>query len=129
LDEQEIHKKISMHKFRKLKPRLMIPVSDQPPAPTPIDAEIARNNGTSVAIEATSENMQASKTAYTPSLSEIIDQRTRENGRLRQELEHKQSKLGASVDLLEELRMIVERLQQAINNYQMRTTLQLGEAR
>jgi hypothetical protein len=102
----------------------MIPVSDQPPAPTPIDAEIARNNGTSVAIEATSENMQASKTAYTPSLSEIIDQRTRENGRLRQELEHKQSKLGASVDLLEELRMIVERLQQAINNYQMRTTLQ-----
>jgi hypothetical protein len=33
------------------------------------------------------------------------------------------------VDLLEELRMIVERLQQAINNYQMRTTLQLGEAR
>lgn len=118
-----------MHKFRKLKPRLIIPVSDRPPAPTPIDAEIARNNGTSVAIEATSENMQASKTAYTPSLSEIIDQRTRENGRLRQELDHKQSKLGASVDLLEELRMIVERLQQAIINYQMRTTLQIGEAR
>ncbi len=61
--------------------------------------------------------MQASKTAYTPSLSEIINQRTRENGRLRQELDHKQSKLGASVDLLEELRMIVERLQQAISNY------------
>ena len=64
----------------------------------------------SVAIKATSENIQVSKTAYTPSLSEIIDQRTRENGQLRQELNHKQSKLGASIDLLEELRIIVKRL-------------------
>jgi hypothetical protein len=112
-----------MHKFRKLKPRLMIPVSDRPHAPTPIDTEISRNKGTTVAIEATSENMQASKTAYTPSLSEIIDQRTRENGRLRQELANKQGKLGASVDLFQELRMIVEKLQQALINYQRRTDL------
>jgi hypothetical protein len=118
-----------MYKFKKLKPRLIIPVSDRPLAPTPINAKIARNNGTLVAIKATSENMQASKTAYTPSLSKIIDQRTRENGQLRQELNHKQSKLRASVDLLKELRMIVKRLQQAIINYQMRTTLQIGEAR
>jgi hypothetical protein len=101
----------------------MIPVSDRPHVPTPIDAEISRNKGTTVAIEATSENMQASKTAYTPSLSEIIDQRTRENGRLREELMNKQGKLGASVDLFEELRMIVEKLQQALINYQRRTDL------
>jgi hypothetical protein len=62
-----------MHKFKKLKPRLIIPVSDRPLALTLIDAKIACNNRTLIAIKATSENMQAFKTAYTPSLFKIID--------------------------------------------------------
>jgi hypothetical protein len=62
-----------MHKFKKLKLRLIIPVSDRPLALTLIDAKIAYNNGTLVVIEATSKNMQAFKTAYTLSFSKIID--------------------------------------------------------
>jgi hypothetical protein len=64
-------------------------VSDQPLTLTPVDAEIACNNKTLVAIKATSENMQAFKIDYTPSLFKIINQRTRENSRLRQELKNK----------------------------------------
>jgi hypothetical protein len=69
-----------MHKFKKLKPRFIIPVSNRPLAPTIVDAKIACNNGTLVAIKATSENMQAFKTNYTPSLFKIINQRIKENG-------------------------------------------------
>ncbi len=36
-------------------------VSDKPIAPTSIDWEISRNHGTTVAMEATKEQLQASK--------------------------------------------------------------------
>ena len=62
---------------------------NRPLAPTLINAEIARNNKTLVAIKATSKNIQAFKTAYTLSLFKIINQRTRENSQLRQELNYK----------------------------------------
>lgn len=75
-----------MHKFKRPRPRLTLQMSDRPLTPTPIDVKIARNKGTSVAIEATNESLQASKTAQTLSLLEMIEQKTRENGRLRQEL-------------------------------------------
>lgn len=97
----------------------MIPVSDQPLVPAPIDAEIARNKETLVAMEVTSESLQASKTARTPSLSEMIEQRTRENGRLWQGLAYQQQrKQGAGLYLLEEVRLVIEKLQQAIIEYQ-----------
>ncbi|KAH9204860.1 hypothetical protein DL95DRAFT_318631 [Leptodontidium sp. 2 PMI_412] len=102
----------------------MLQVADRPPTPTPVDVEIARNKGTSVAIEATNESLQASKTAQTPSLSEMIEQKTRENGRLRQELACQQRKQGAGLYLLEEVRLVVEKLQQAIIDYQrLQTTI------
>jgi hypothetical protein len=62
----------------------MLPVSD----PIPIDAEIARNEGTLVAIEATSESLLASRIAQTPSLFKIIKQRNKENDQLRHKLAH-----------------------------------------
>ena len=45
------HKKI-MHKFKRQRPRIKLVDSDQPPTPTSIDSEIARNHGTSIAIKA-----------------------------------------------------------------------------
>jgi hypothetical protein len=69
-----------MHKFKKLKPRFIILVSDRPLALTPVDAKIACNNKTLIVIKATSENMQAFKTNYTLSLFKIINQRIKENG-------------------------------------------------
>jgi hypothetical protein len=99
-----------MHKIRRLKPRLMLPVSD----PIPIDAEIARNEGTSVAIEATSESLPASRIAQTPSLFEMIEQRNKENDRLRHKLAYQRTKQGAELHLLEEVRLVIEKLQQAL---------------
>ncbi len=48
-----------MYKIRRLKPCLMLPVSD----PIPIDAEIARNEGTLVIIKATSKSLLVSRIA------------------------------------------------------------------
>lgn len=92
--------------------------SDAPPKPTAVDAEIARNGGSSLAIEATKERSQASKNITTPSLSQIIEQRTWENGQLRQELLYEQRRHGASMYLLEEVKMAVKSLQQALINFQ-----------
>jgi hypothetical protein len=75
-----------MNRIKRPKIRLMLLElkSDRPPRPTPIDVEIARNKGTSVAIKAINESLQAFKSDLTPSLSDIIKQTIRENSRLKE---------------------------------------------
>ncbi len=68
-----------MYKFKRLRLCITLLDSDQPLTPTSINAKIAYNNRTLVIIKATNKNLQVSKTVLTPSLSEIIKQRTREN--------------------------------------------------
>lgn len=99
--------------------RLLLPElgSDLPPGPTPIDIEIARNRGTTIAIEATNESLQASKNDPTPSLSEMIEQTTRENGRLREELAHLQKKQGPNTFLLDKVTFVMKELEQAVIEY------------
>ncbi|OCL07948.1 hypothetical protein AOQ84DRAFT_354726 [Glonium stellatum] len=70
----------------KPKIRLLHPTSDGTPPPTAVNAEIARDDGSSVAIEATEERLKASKNMSTPSLSQMLEHKTRENGQLRLEL-------------------------------------------
>jgi hypothetical protein len=53
-----------------------------------------------------------------PRLSQTIEQRTWENGQLRNELAYHQRKHAASVYLLEEVRVVVESLHQALANFQ-----------
>jgi hypothetical protein len=113
LDQLQTHKKKDMHKVRRLKSRLMLPVSD----PIPIDAGIARNEGTSVAIEATSESLPAPRIAQTPSLFEMIEQRNKENDRLRHKLAYQRTKQGGELHLLEEVRLVIQNLQQALIEY------------
>jgi len=72
-----------MHKFKRQRLCIKLVDSVQPPTLTSIDAKIPHNHGTSIAIEATNKSLQASKTALTPSLSKIIEHRTRENGQLK----------------------------------------------
>ncbi|KAF2803675.1 uncharacterized protein BDZ99DRAFT_547025 [Mytilinidion resinicola] len=98
-----------MLKNKRTKHRLLLS-SDRPPALTAIDTEIDRNQGSSVAIEATQAKMQAAKKMPTPSLSQLIEQRTWENGQLRQELAYQQRKHSASMYLLEEVRLVVASL-------------------
>lgn len=106
-----------MHRHKR--PRIKLLQShDGPPEPTPIDAEIARHQGSSIAIEATRESLQAAKNMPTPSLPKIIEQRTWENGQLRQELAYQQRKNRASIYLLEEVKQVVESLQQALVDFQ-----------
>lgn len=64
------------------------------------------------------ESTQAAKKMPTPRLSQMIEQRTWENEQLRNELAYHQRKHAASVYLLEEVRVVVESLHQALANFQ-----------
>jgi hypothetical protein len=111
-----------MFRHKRPKPPPLPTHSDIPPAPTAVDVEIANHQGSTVAINATQERMQAAKKMPTPSLSQMIEQRTWENGQLRQELAYRQRKHGASMYLLEEVRLVVESLQQALLTFQKLNT-------
>ena len=54
----------------------------------------------------------------TPDISIIQQQREWENAQLRQELQYQRRKHGASMYLLEEVRLVVESLQEALMNFQ-----------
>lgn len=92
--------------------------NDHPLALRPVDREIANYRGTTVPLEATQDNIQASKHIPTPSLSQMIEQRTRENGRLRKELACQHRKEGASMYFLGEVQTILEKLQQAVGIFE-----------
>jgi hypothetical protein len=62
--------------------------SDKPKPPAPVDLAIARHNGTSTALEATPERLQASKKESYTSLSQREEELTRENGHLRGEIRY-----------------------------------------
>lgn len=122
---------IAMNRLRRPKIRLLLPSGfDLPPRPTPIDIEIARNRGTSVAIEATNESLQASKNDLTPSLSEMIEQTMRENGRLREQLAHVQAKQGPNTFLREKATFVMKELEQAlIEYYRLEAIIEQGRVR
>jgi hypothetical protein len=86
--------------------------------PTATEAEMASCSGSTVEDEAALESTQATKKMPAPRLSQMIEQRTWENGQLRNELAYHQRKHAASVYLLEEVRVAVESLHQALANFQ-----------
>ncbi|KAI1416928.1 hypothetical protein F5Y13DRAFT_153344 [Hypoxylon sp. FL1857] len=83
----------------------------------PIDKAIAKAHGSSVALDATRENLEAGKAMTTPSLKEIIEIRTSENGRLREELAYLQQIQELGEHLREEVEYVMERLQLAVNSF------------
>ena len=89
----------------------------QPPTPSSLDILIGHNRGSSVALEATPARLQASKKTPKPNLSQEIEQLTRENGYLRQELAYHQKMHEASLRLARETQDVVERLRQAAFDY------------
>jgi hypothetical protein len=89
-------------------------VSDKPVAPTPVDIEINRHRGTTVAVEATTERLQASKRAPVPDLAQRIQELTRENGRLRLEIAYHQNMQKNTPDFIEDVKFVVERLEQVV---------------
>jgi hypothetical protein len=95
----------------------LLPLLDEPPVPTNIDIEIACNNRISVTIEATNESLQTSKSIPVLSLSKAIEQQTRENSRLRQELVYLYRKYILSLYTFKELSKIKERLEIIVINF------------
>jgi len=83
----------------------------------PIDAEIARNERMLITIEAISESLPAPRIAQTPSLFEMIEQRNKENDRLRHKLAHQRTKQKEKLHLLEEVKLVIQKLQQALIKY------------
>jgi hypothetical protein len=73
------HRKKTMYKFKRSRPRITLIESDQPLTLMFINAKISYNNRILVAIKATNKSLQAAKTVLTPSLFKIIKQRTKEN--------------------------------------------------
>ncbi|KAH6884979.1 hypothetical protein B0T10DRAFT_462671 [Thelonectria olida] len=87
---------------------------DSPMLPRRVDRAIAKAHGQTVALEATREELEAGKSPTTPSLKEIIDSKTRENGRLREELAYLQQLEKLGENLREELEYVMDRLRMAI---------------
>lgn len=90
-------------------------IANTPPVPSAIDAEI--DGGSTVAIEAMPQRMQAAKRMPTLSLSQLIEQKTWENGQLRRELAHLQRKQAAAIYLHQEVQLVEQALQQALSNF------------
>ena len=114
---QCFHHIVVMHALKRIRARPRPVIADTPPAPTAIDAEIASHGGSTVAIDATQHRLQAAKERPTPSLSQIIEQKTYAEGRLRQELAYFRRKHEAAVYLLEEVQLVYKALQQALANF------------
>lgn len=88
-----------------------------PPTPAAIDIEIANHNGSTVAIEATPDRLQAAKKMPTPSLLQMVEQLTWQNGQLRSEIDYHQRRHAASLYLLQKTRLIVRSLEQVIRDF------------
>ena len=73
-------------------------------------------------VEAASDIPPAARKIPQPNLSQMIEQRTWENDQLRKELIYQQRKHGLSVYLLEEVKLVVDSLQKALQNFQQRNT-------
>ena len=115
---QRFHHIVVMLRIKRRQARPLPVIADTPPAPAAIDAKIASLGGSTVAIDATQHRLQAAKKMPTPSLSQIVEQKTWENGRLRRELAFHQSKQAAALYLLEEVRLVEESLRQALANFE-----------
>ena len=103
------------HKRAQIK---LLPNHDGPPEPAPLSLEITRNQGSSVAIEATQGSLQGAQKPPTASLS-VEEQKTRqENNELRQELARQQRKNRARLRFIEKVMCADELLQQAIIEFQ-----------
>ena len=94
--------------------------NSQAPTSTSLDVLIGHSFGSSVALEATPAQFQASKHISKPTLSPEIEQPTRENGYLRQELACRRKMHEASLRHASQTLDLVERLRRV--NFDYRNT-------
>lgn len=94
--------------------------TNHPAPPRSIDKAIRDVRGSTVALDATPEKLEANKHPAPPSLKEIIEEKTRENGRLRAELAYLQSMQQIGEELRGEVDYVQERLRLAVVSFHRR---------
>jgi hypothetical protein len=92
--------------------------SSDPPAPTMVDIQIARKYGSTMAIEAGQDRIQAAKRMPAPDLSQMIRERTDQIVYLQQELEFLERKHRATEYLYHEVSLVHSSLQKALLQFQ-----------
>ena len=92
-------------------------IPDKPLPPRGIDIEIGRHNGTTVSLDAMTQNLQASKKATSGNLSQRIEELTKEHGYLRLEVRYYQQMQAAVQSFREDVTFCVDRLQNAILSF------------
>lgn len=90
------------------------PALDKPRAPTAVDLEIGRRNGSTVALDATQARLTAAKTAPPPTLSDRVHELTRENGRLRLEIRYYQEVLEPMEAFLKRIKSLDKKLEASL---------------
>lgn len=90
------------------------PALDKPHAPTAVDLEIGRRNGSTVALDATQPRLTAAKTAPPPTLSDRVHELTRENGRLRLEIRYYQEVLEPMEAFLKRIKSLDKKLEASL---------------
>ncbi|KAH8712035.1 hypothetical protein GQ44DRAFT_730907 [Phaeosphaeriaceae sp. PMI808] len=104
--------------LRSRKPARPLPkIIDSPPALTTVDMEITKHQGSTVAIEATRERIQAAKKMPVASLSQMVKEREQENRQLEQELTYQEEKHRAAMYLYEELSSVVATLKETLVSF------------
>lgn len=91
--------------------------SDKPHAPMAIDIQIGLHRGSTAALEATPERLQATKKLSPPSTAERIEELTRENGRLRLEIRYYQRMRDVTQELFDDTKFVVGRLSTTITRF------------
>lgn len=91
--------------------------TDSPAPPRPIDWAIKEARGSTIALDATREKLELGKHAATPTLKEIIENKTRENGRLRAQAAYLESMQQIGEELRGEVEFLQERMRLAVVSF------------
>jgi hypothetical protein len=85
---------------------------------TPVDNIIGQHHGSTVALDATPERLQASKSKPIPTLTQRIEQLSVENGNLRCEISYTRRLYDAGVELEHKARLAREILDAVLSDFE-----------
>jgi ubiquitin-protein ligase len=96
---------------------MMASTPNKPPAVGHIDRIIHAHKGSTVAIDALPESIQAAKSEPTPSLSQIVEIMTQKNGEHRAEIDYRTRMQELGEIFEEEVNYAMDRLSMALINF------------
>jgi hypothetical protein len=94
------------------------PITNNDTSPKTNFTQTIRKQGAHAVSDPPTKRIETAKKMPTPDISIIQQQREWENAQLRKELQYQRRQHGASMYLLEEVRLVVASLQEALENFQ-----------